>query len=693
MLTDVNLRIWYASSRGDLGREFYAPCLGRSIIYDRAVGFFSSGVYAVSGTSLLEFVKAGGRIRLVCSPHLAARDLAAINEGSSLDRAIDEALVDEIRALTLHPEGLAATKLLATLISAGVLDIKIAYRPGHVGIFHSKVGIFEDQAGNRVAFDGSPNETGAALLSNRNHESFQVFRSWAAPIDAERIDLLRGYFASLWSNLERDLEVRPLSDVPADELRTYENPEGLDAAIEEIEELRPETSLFAPAQRRELMSHQASVVASWFDAGHRGIVKHATGAGKTLTALEVVRRWLGLDRPAVITVPSALLAQQWADEISQELADLSPMVLRVGGPRSDRRWREQLGDFTANDRIFGPRIVIATIQSASTADFAKSIRAGQHLLIVADEVHRVGAEQFQLVTRIDAGGRLGLSATPERYGDPGGTAAILAYFGEILSPEFTLREGIIKGGLVPYDYHVHAVELSTDEVTAWSALTAKIRQRFARLSDDARGDAGLDDQLRLMLIRRAAILKQASAKPAVAVEVLSHNYQEGDRWLVYCDEGSQLEDVVARLREIDLPVLEYRSAMDSSKHGTLSLFEHRGGVLVAIRCLDEGVDIPSADRALVLASSRNPREFIQRRGRVLRVAPRKHFAVIHDAMVVPPLDPGTENASEVILGTELRRAAIFAADAQNRAVLYDLREIARTHGVEIDAITGIEGYE
>ena len=116
--------------------------------------------------------------------------------------------------------------------------------------------------------------------------------------------------------------------------------------------------------------------------------------------------------------------------------------------------------------------------------------------------------------------------------------------------------------------------------------------------------------------------------------------------------------------------------------------------MVSIRCLDEGVDIPAVDHALILASSQNPRQFIQRRGRVLRKAPWKHIAAIHDAIVVPvSLEDEPEQTS--LLKSEFVRAIEFSKSALNRDAGAELRHIAATLGFDPDAKSeiGIEEDE
>ena len=605
-------------------------------------------------------------------------------EASVFGIASQQTLLADIRELTGDPANVPAVELLATMLGAGVLDLKIAFRPGKLGIFHSKIGIFSSGSA-AVGFEGSVNESYAGFSEDGNHESFAVFTSWSNEIDRERVVGLQAYFDSLWAGREPRLEVVDFPELPRNELRTYANPEGIDAAIEHVRTAQPSRrSEPRRVPRVSLMTHQEEALANWEDAGHCGVIQHATGAGKTITGLEAMRRWVRSGRPALVLVPSDLLVSQWADEINAHLADLDPEMLGVGGTRSSRGWPSDLADFTRAAPYLGPRVVVATMQSASTPRFIGNVVQGDHLLMVADEVHRIGSRSHRSILAIDAGGRLALSATPTRFGDPEGTSAIFEYFGEIVQPTFGIPDAIRVGRLVPYDYHVVQVDLIADEQERWDKLTAEVGKAYARLPE-ADGVKIPGAAYRALLIRRARILKQATRKVEAARRTVGSHYRAGQRWLVYCDDGNQLEAVLGALRDEGLPAFQYWSGTESSLPDTLNFIARNGGILVAIRCLDEGVDLPTLDHALILASSSNPREFIQRRGRVLRRTPGKYRAVIYDAMVTPSVIREGPTDRMPILRTELRRASEFSRYAQNRAAHHRLREIASDAGLDVPA--------
>jgi superfamily II DNA or RNA helicase len=677
-LASLRLRPGYSTGRGDLISDFYVPCLSAASSYDRAVGYFRSSLFVLVGLAFSNFALRGGKTRLICSPYLGREDVDAISQGVAARETVDTAILTDLRNLLQTPHNRPAVELLATLVAYEALEIRLAFRPSASGIFHDKVGIFYDQHDNRVSFLGSTNETFSAWASDANHEGFEVFRSWTSDSDRERVIRHADYFETLWSDQEHGVRTVAFAGVAREELLALKNPDGIDPAAANVRQVVSALSTATQVtlvtsqgrnSRPTLLSHQRLAVENWFAAGHRGLVDHATGSGKTITALEIIQRWIQGGRPAIVFVPTELLLEQWHQAAAGYL-DRQTAFLLAGAGHGRDTWIRHLPDFTRNATELGPRLTIATMQSGSTSDFRSRVQRGIHLLLVADEVHRIGSTSFQRILEIEAGGRLGLSATPKRFGDPEGTAAIHDYFGAILPPPFGLREALASGRLVPYDYYVHLVPLTADEQTAWNEMSERIAFEFARLPQDDRGGKRLTSGLRLLFIQRAAILKRAQQKATLAQTILEESFEEGDRWLIYCDTQEQLRDVMDRLKRTGLEPLEYHSSMFAARTETLQAFETKGGILVAIRCLDEGVDIPLVNRALILASSTNPREFIQRRGRVLRSAPSKYSAAIHDALVVG--SDGSLSSGALFPG-EVRRALQFAEHARNAAVRHRLR--------------------
>jgi superfamily II DNA or RNA helicase len=648
-LRNVPLELRYTSGGTDLAAEFFRPCLDAATTYDRAVGFFSSTFYVLVGVAVADFARCGGKMRLVCSPRLSPADIRAMEDGYAA-RAIDNAVVHELDDAMTDPVGAAVASLLATLIARDVLDIQIAFRP-RPGIYHDKVGIFTDPAGDQVTFDGSSNESWSAWSEGGNYEGFHVFTSWADPARAEA-DL--SYFSKLWAGELPSLEVQPLPQVARDRLEEMADPDGIDAAEARVRALTAPTSETASATRPRLRDHQRDVLDDWARRNHRGIVEHATGSGKTITALTAVERSVEAGRAPLVVVPSKALLAQWRDEIARYFGN-EMQVLLVGGGHDEWRTGARLRNFL---RPGASRLVVATLDTAATDDFTRRLDAMPNLLLVVDEVHRVGSpKRRRLLEGLDAEWRLGLSATWEREGDPAGTYAILDYFDGVLDPVYTLADAVAGGHLCRYRYVVHRMELSEDERAQWIEETGKIGRALAVAGGE------VTESINQLLIRRARIIKQAAAKPRLAADVLASLFVDGDAWLVYCDNVTQLRTVRAAVEGRGVACMEYHRQVGGSEEASLAEFRRNGGVMLAIRCLDEGVDIPRIDHALILASSSTTREFVQRRGRVLRRADRKYRAEIHDVIVdATGFDDPT---AATFARAELARAREFARSAED----------------------------
>lgn len=702
-LRELALDAAYSTGTSDLLAAFYLPCLSVSVGYDRAVGFFRSSLFVVAGLAFSDFAQRGGRARLVCSPSFTREDLEGIQRGIAWRELADGRFAADLATVLASPDGVPVAQFLATLIASERLEIRVAVRPASSGIFHDKLGVFSDVVEDAVTFVGSVNETLAAWDPRVNHEGFEVFKSWSGGDEAQRVARHRAFFENLWLGRHPGVTTLQIPEAARTRLLEIRDRDGLDSSAwtvrralgaEEAPRLRKESTAGAlRPPRKVLQDHQRTVVESWERAGKRGIIAHVTGAGKTVSALEVIRRWILSGQPALVLVPSELLLRQWQLEIAEAFAGTEVETLTAGGGASRASWEASLADFTRPLRELGPRIVLSTIQTAARDPFIRKVQQGSHLLLVADEVHRLGAPSYRRLLRLQVGGSLGLSATPRRFGDPEGTAAIYRAFGSELEPQIDIGAAIRIGRLVPYDYFVHRVTLTRQESEEWDALSEEVARVFATLPRGDGGERQSTPRYEQLLFRRARVIKQAAGKIPLALDVIAREMRSGDRWLVYCDDTEQLSAVASGLRGAGAAVFEYHSAMEGSREATLSAFTTHGGVLVAIKCLDEGVDLPTVNKALILASSTNPREFIQRRGRVLRKAPDKLSAAIHDAIVLPdPARLGAHNELPSFALTDLSRAMEFAKHARNTAVVTELRLWAAELGL-VSADLEAEAFE
>lgn len=689
-LSLVNFATAYRTGAEDLVADFYKPCLSNSIEYKRAVGYFSSSVYLIIGDSIIDFARRGGKIKLICSPILSQEDVESIEQGyctkanvtalnlsSELDRMLT---IDDIRQRTI---------VLATLISLGILEIKIAFRSNEYGQYHEKIGIFCDPLKHIVSFIGSVNETWNGWHLNGNLESIEVFCNWKDARESNRVKNHNNYFDLLWQGQTKDVEVIAFPEVIRQKLKiiAYESLDQL--ADSTFDSTQKQKNLFEVSAKRQPSPHQIEAIKNWLAQGGQGILEHATGSGKTFTAIQAIRQHVESFKPVIVLVPSALLLEQWSKEILYELPEATKLLVGDG----NNKWRigNRLRSMTANDSSLGQRITVATMQTAATDDFISRVVQGNHLLMVVDEVHQIGSNKNSKALQINAGFRLGLSATPKRYGDKDGTNKIFQYFKAIVPPRFTLLDAIKSGRLVEYLYYPYFVNLTITEKEDWHKLTVQIKKEVVFARKPFEDTAQLSDKLKILLVKRSKIAKKAILKIPLAISIVEEHYEQGQSWLVYCEDLDQMTELMNELTKKGFQPIAYYSAMQGDKRETLSAFASLGGVMVSVRCLDEGVDIPNITHALIIASSQNPRQFIQRRGRVLRRAINKHFAYIYDVLVLPnQLSDDFEFQS--LIESEITRAHMFADFSKNKSAKAEISGKMALLGIDFDKLIE-EGLE
>lgn len=693
-LRSLELSDRYRSDLNDVVSEFYVPCLSRAVRYDRAVGYFTGRALELVARGLEYFQRSGGRLRLIASPQLTEDDLEDIEAGYKLRDVIENSVVRELDvAWGRSPAELSALGLLGRLIATGNLDIKIAivHTQQGLALYHEKIGYFADDQKNLVAFTGSLNETGAAFLDN--FESIEVFRSWMLG-DASRATRIADDFERLWSGATARVEVLDFPDVARERLIELAKQTAAQAG-RGAELSRPPIDGWCrlPADLR-LRGYQQDAVDRWLDANGRGILQMATGTGKTITALaclDQLGRQLrdhGASLLTVILVPLLDLAEQWAQELRR--FGVVPIMCRD----SVVSWEADARQAVAALRgVKGSSVtLVATNKTFEGKAFQELLgQEGIPLMLVADEAHHLGAEHRRALLPERARFRLALSATPERWFDPEGTEALLDYFGDVLA-DLGLGEAIRLGALTPYRYTPILVRLDEEEAELYTQLTAKIGSAIKGIDPD---QAEPGSHLEFLLLRRAQVLGHARGKlPALERELKSR--EESMFQLIYCApgnrpnaDGSTRENQVQQVMDLvgnrlGLSVHQFTSHEDRKlRRQLLDRFGTGRDLraLVSMRCLDEGVDLPDARIAYMLASSSNPRQFIQRRGRILRRAPGKDRAEVIDFVAEPPRNRDLYETERKLFCRELARCVEFAKFAQNfgeaMAALREPREYYR----------------
>lgn len=702
-LNELHFATSYNKAEQDIAKDFYLPCMRAAKRYDRISGYFGSTVYIIAWEALKEFINNDGRMRIICSPYVSESDEAALSEGYSArnDKILADAIIKEVEGMLDSPDLSAPSKLLSYLVVEGIVDVKIAVPTGSESaaakrLFHDKVGIFCDESGNKVGFRGSMNETFKGLSEDGNIESIDVFPNWLDQRDRERVEEADAFFDKLWKYRVSGIQVYAFPAAAKEILKTKTNGIKWEELLDEIKVSNNKALKWKPSKApgaRIPRDHQVKALEAWEKNGRRGIFEHATGSGKTFTAMCAINDALKKNETVLVLVPSRDLLKQWNKELRETLTDLDVYYLLCGDNNSEWKKPGKLASWSGRGSKTH-RIIISTMDTACSNDFIRGLSQGDHLMIVADELHRMGSTKRRNILTINSGARLGLSATPRRYGDPDGTAALFDYFGGLIPPPFTLEDAIKSGVLTRYFYYPQRISLTKNEQEAWNEVTDEIKKIMARMRNAEEGKININSNPRLkqLLINRARIVKNAAGKVPLAIRVLKEHFRPGQKWIIYCDNIAQLNLVCSGARREGFDAYEYYAEMEGDRDTTLEYFSQNGGVLVSIKCLDEGVDIPSTTDALILASSQNPREFIQRRGRILRNSEGKLFAHLYDAITVPVVSEDESEKGLSIIAAELSRAIQFGEGAENPACVTDLKNIAVDYQIDYSTIKdgGIE---
>ena len=699
MFRDKPWKAVYRSETDNLLEDFYLPALRDAASYDRAVGFFSAAMlsYAAQGVSAL--VESGGKMRLIFGGEIDEDDAAAIADGYVLRKVSDRAGQTILQTIDDLAEALTNQRLeaLSWLVANGYLDIKLALK--RRGMYHEKIGIFRDVSGDALVFQGSANETTSALLPDFNFESINVFQSWRP----ELVDHYQPYidgFERLWLNETSNTHVIPFPEAAKERLvgiakRQSRPPtphieldlwhrltERKSVEVNDGQSL-PRIPTTYKGMPFAITSHQRAALNAWKSRDFHGILSMATGAGKTVTAIYGVVKLFEKTRQlfVVVAVPYQALGDQWIDELD------AFGIVAIPCYESVAQWGERLSLAVTQFQNAACQFAVCVVVNRTLASevFQQRLKRipGDALLMVGDECHHHAAPGVAATLPTHARFRLGLSATPKHYFDVTRTVTLFKYYGDV-AYEYSLQKALEAGVLTPYHYHVHIVDLTDEESASYLELSTRIA-RLAAGADLEDFDSLDSNDLKMLLFRRARLLGNAANKLA-CLDSLLNDTKPSLFHLFYCGDGvddevgqdglvRQVDKVSRILYDRGWRVSQFTAHENGAARRSI-LNNFRVGVidgLVAIRCLDEGVDVPDCRVAYILASSRNPKQFIQRRGRILRRAPNKEHAVVHDFLVMLPDELLTENVAPLrkLLVGELARVAEFGRLAENRGEVYE----------------------
>ena len=716
----------YFSDEVNVIDKLYSPCLKWADKYVRDAGYFNSSVYRTMGKEILDFVLRDPKnhIFLITNLDISPSDYDAIVSESSKS---EDQIINELNSMLEDEVIKDPVKMLAAIVNAGQMTVYVSLRKRQTNKSnnndHSKSGYFSKDS-KITAFDGSINETYPATirgLEKGNKEHFNIYDNeelledfwnrYADPIRRRLDNDLKGSFPKKTGEGTIIVEI---NSIDREQLPAL-NDEDWDPENHKIRAQKRTEKLFQefekeilPKYKRgeniknidnnrlqiELRPHQKEGMQKWKENGFIGTLEHATGSGKTITAITAIEEHLTSGFPVVVLVPGQILLDQWSKEIEKFIQGAN--ILKVDS-RYKKDWLNHLSVYCDNSPyIEQKRIVVASIHSARTNNFLTRVGTLKNALVVVDECHRIGSISFSEICQWKPAKKLGLSATPERYGDIEGTERMQELCGKSIH-KYSLRDALNAPPpgpyLTPYIYNIEKVNLTNEhefcgdksckgcETDNYDQRTAAIKKWIAKIINSQKKKSiswkDFPPRLQNEIIQVKNVIKKAHNKIGISTNIIKENYEPNKKqnWLIYCQDGQQLQELRESLENQQIkPIYEYWSRAEGAesdsnkkrekfaKEETLKLWEIKGGIMISIACLDEGVDIPCITHGIILASSQNPRQFIQRRGRLLRLHENKNFARIWDTLVIPSSESGGTHTDYIL--NEINRAAIFAEDAE-----------------------------
>lgn len=653
--SDLPLKVAYDSGEDDLVWDFYIPVLSRANSYDRIAGFFSSSSLAVAARGIGEFISNGGVMRLVTCPQLSTNDITMLEKSvNNIDEILSDHFIKSYNEIVTEFQR-DHVKALGWMLANGKLQMKIAVIKNNgrclsqdeivrSGIMHQKVGIMRDQAGNILTFSGSNNESVSGWLGNT--EEFKVFMSWEGMTDFINSDSHK--FNGFWNGTRNDVEIKEIPQAVKEHLLKVSSdfePTRINA------QKYSRHNIVKEKQPLQLFYYQENAVKKWNDNNRQLLLQMATGTGKTRTAIGCIKNALEDTKKIliIISTPQPDLSSQWKADIDKlDIGIKNSIEINGNVANWDIELSKEIRKLSTG--LYEHLVVFTTHDICHSEKFLDKLHKSSSRIIkflIGDEVHGMGAGKMKNALVEDYIYRLGLSATPQRWFDDVGSKLIEEYFGNdsfIFSIEDALRECNPLTGktfLVNYHYHPRFITLTDEELEEYKKLTEKIRKASCYSKNEE------NEWLQRLRFQRAGIEKKARNKYNELKKILDEIDDISDT-IIFVDPG-QIDEVMRILASRNItatPYTQQQGTKPSEKYGGRSEREYiiecfkrqKYQVLVAIKCLDEGIDIPSAKRAIVMASSSNPREYVQRIGRIIRQAPGKYQADIYDMIIKPDLN-------------------------------------------------------
>lgn len=671
---DLDIKISYISYGDDnIAASLIVPALKCTKLYRRSVGFFSSSVFKLIMPGIKDLVKNKGRIELVASPRLNADDCEAIKVGyDAKEQYISETFSADFQK-ELDKLNDKDLMILAELIAKGYLDIKLAVtlneQTKEIGMYHDKLGILEDNDGNDIVFYGSANSSLSGYKNN--YEKVRVVKSW---VDGQResVNDELDEFSSLWNGTNPYVSV-------------YDYKEGAEKDIVSVINNHRKSNTSTPVKLRD---YQEEAIHAWVKNGYKGFYVMATGTGKTWTAIFSAKELIKL-HPATIVIcaPYKHLVKQWSEDVISAFPE-AKIVMVVG---ENLNWENEIKQEIIRKKLGGDTqlIIISTIASFKMDRFKNVISdLNNDKLLIVDEAHRFKETTEYIKTTYKY--MLGLSATPFSGKSAESGNKLMDFFGGRVY-NLPIEDALGKF-LVNYYYHPLYVSATEDEEERFEGYTPKIASCFKK------GKCIDPERLAKYLRGRLRVISMAQEKIDNLQKIIGH-IKDDDHVVVYCGDGKLFDDEGEEIRHITvvkkaLNENGYRASQFTAKENMSERMElvdnfNKGTItaLAAIRCLDEGINIPSIKSALILSSNDDYREFVQRRGRILRQYNDKKYADIYDVIVLPSEDNITWASIEFRRFYEYAKLAI-----NHEELLKDLDVMCDRYGLNMDTI-GVFDYD
>ncbi|MBF0748897.1 DEAD/DEAH box helicase family protein [Mammaliicoccus lentus] len=668
MINYANYKNRYVSFKDNLIEQFYKPIILETNEYKRMSGYFSSSIIDNVYEEIYDsHIQKGYKIKLICSPQLTPDDHIAISEGYELKKIIENNIITTID--NLENETLP---FITHLIAIGVIDIKFVTTLSGEGLFHAKEGIFIDENGRKIGFIGSNNETSAAV--KKNFETAMIFKG---DDDLESITDMESTFDQIWNN---EIEELVQCGITPSISKAFEH-------IKEkilIKKSQDKNKRVQIMDRFDLYDYQKDAINSWEVNNYVGLLEMATGTGKTITAIACQERLQKKYENVVtfIVAPQIDLVEQWYEELKH----LNIKSLKCSSAESN--YKELLKSRLSQKSSFEDPIIVITTSNTFSSDSFQSIiklHLRNEAMLICDEVHSFGAEKMRTLYKKQEENfkfRLGVSATPYRK-DETESEELINFFDKVVF-QYTLKDAIENNFLNEYNYIPVILTFDKNELKTY-------RKNMTETLNETKSDKAILKEVE----RLTTTIANANTGKVEKLKSLLDEINIKNPKIIYCSPGNYNDGTnVHGTRHIDFVAKEigihgcrlrkiYSEIPSNERQEILEQFKnHDIDTLLAIKCLDQGVNLKEVTHAYILSSTDSLTEFIQRRGRILRKSEKKPISYIYDLIMLPEsiediyFNPIFEDA--YLVDRELRRMKEYNYAAtnqkENQKLINDIEE-------------------